>query len=313
MPKVLVITANHKGDLELAAELRDIREALGEHSNFTIVHRSEFRFGDVTGCLLAEQPDVLHFAGHGLGGSEQTIILVGDKGHEIHLTRSDLATILGHLSTKPRLLFLNACFSSELGEELKSSVDVVIGAEGKIRDDVARKFARSFYGGLTHSCSIKAAFELAQTESKMAGEDPDQVVINHLPGSDPGELIFHAWPELMAKFVLTRKGIPEIERDHYSIHLWLRGADQNVDSVSYQINHDSYQPKDRYWEINRSESTCFLTDDYTATGDVALRATVWSRDRGVGTQTTLSEALIRYYGDEPDAAIAEAIKVIQEN
>jgi hypothetical protein len=192
-------------------------------------------------------------------------------------------------------------------------VDVVIGAEGKIRDDVARKFARAFYGGLSHSCSVRAAFELARTELKMAGEDSDQVVINHLPEHDPGKMIFHAWPELMAKFVLTRKGIPEIEEDHYSIHLWLRGADQNVDSVSYQINHDSYQSKDRYWEINRSESTCFLTDDYTATGDVALRATVWSRDRGVGTQTTLSAALIRHYGDEPDAAIAEAIKVIQEN
>jgi hypothetical protein len=160
---------------------------------------------------------------------------------------------------------------------------------------------------------VKAAFMLAQVELKMAGQDPCQVSLAHLPENDPDKVVFYSRPELMASFVLNRAGKPEVDEDHYDIHLWLRGVDQNVESVSFQINHDSYECVDRYWEVNRHESASFLTDDFRTSGDVSLRATAWSRDWGTGTQSMLSDALVRNYGIDPEPAIAKALKVIRES
>jgi hypothetical protein len=114
----------------------------------------------------------------------------------------------------------------------------------------------------------------------------------------------------MARFNLGEDGKPTIEDDHFDVVLWMRGVDQHIHSVTYQICHDSYRRKDRFWEVYRSEASDFCTDDFTTTGDVTIRATAWSRERGWGVESSVSAALDRYYGPNAKPNIAQAIRAL---
>jgi hypothetical protein len=72
MPKILVVTANSKTTpLQLSAELRGIRDALGEASNFRITHESEIRAQDLIRRLVDEQPDIFISPGMELAGQSR--------------------------------------------------------------------------------------------------------------------------------------------------------------------------------------------------------------------------------------------------
>jgi hypothetical protein len=313
MPKILVVTANSKTTpLQLSAELRGIRDSLGEASNFRITHEAEIRAQDLIRRLLDEQPDILHFAGHGVGGSEQALSVLADNGQTAVLTKLDLAAIMESIPVKPRLIVLNACFSAELADELVQWTEAVIGADGAIGDDPARSFAVSLYRALGKSCSVHAAFTLAKTELKVSGYDSDCLSLRPLSGVDLGDLIFYGHPELMASFVINKSGVPEVSKRHYHIYLWLRGTDQSADTATFQICHDSFKLKDRNWEVARSESVSFLTDDFWTSGDVMVRAVAWSRGGGTGIETSVATALKRHYGAKIKPDILKAIKTIED-
>jgi hypothetical protein len=311
MPRILVITANSRTTpLQLSEEVRGIQEALGEQTYFRVTEVHEGRAQDLIKKLLDEKPEILHFAGHGQGGAAPSLTLKGDEGQDVPLTQKWLCSILDNIPVRPQLLVLNACFSASLAAELKKRVGVIIGAEGKIEDGAARRFARNLYAALGESSPVRNAFELARAAFATSGYDPEQLKIDHLPGTDPSAIVFRGRPELMAEFVLGSDDGPLKARGEYRICLWLRGVDQMADSVTFQVCHDSFDPPYNFWEVTRSESSTFLTDDFRSSGDVTIRATVWSRDRGVGIEGTLGEALRRKYGDKAGPAVRRAISAI---
>jgi len=81
-------------------------------------------------------------------------------------------------STVPlaRILVLNACYSEAQAEELRTSVDCVVGMTGAIHDDAARSFAVGFYRGLGNRMSLGLAVEHA-VATLAAKQLPDE----HLP------------------------------------------------------------------------------------------------------------------------------------
>jgi hypothetical protein len=314
MPRILIVTANSKTTpLQLAAEQRGIRDAIGEWSNFKISYETEARVQDLIRHLRDEQPDILHFAGHGVGGSNRALSVKADNGNEAALTQRDLGDILENLPKRPRLIVLNACYSAQLAVELVKWVDVVIGADGAIGDDPARRFAISLYGAMGKSVSVYAAYKLAKTELKVAGYDAGCLTIDHRPEIDPGKLVFYAHPELMAQFVLSESGKPKVSKGHYYLYLWLRGVDELFECASFQVCHDSFAIEDRYWDVTRSESSTFSTDDFFTRGDVTIRVTAWSRDHGVGVEASVGAALRRHYGDQLKPEILRALEAVEAN
>lgn len=310
MPLILVVTANSEtSPLKLAAEVRLIRGVLGEGTNFSVVHESEIRGEDLIRRLLEDRPDILHFAGHGAGVGESALSVKNDGGLRAEISETDLSRIFKSIKVRPAVAVLNACYSDELSGALSQWVKVVVGVAGAIGDLVALRFAAQFYQAISHSLSLGDAVELARAELGVNGYDPDLIQTRAREAKDL-TLSFPARPELMARFNLGPNGEPTTEDDHFDVILWMRGVDQHINSVTFQICHDSYKKKDRFWEVYRSESPDFCTDDFTTTGELTIRATAWSRDRGWGTESSVSAALRRHYGDQPTPAIAEALKTL---
>jgi hypothetical protein len=316
MPRILVITANppELEPLLLDAEVRNIRGALGEYTNFSVVHAGGARPADLIRGLQTEQPEILHFAGHGSGGKGHTraIALAKDDGSAAVVTSHSLRTIFRNLPAVPRVIVLNACYSTEQAAALARYVDVVIGVRGEIEDTIARRFAASFYASLAFSSSVASAFELAAEELTMSGHDSRQVSLQPRKGVDPHEIIFYARPQIMARFIVSRDGHPKKRSSgEHKILVSMRGVDQNVDAVTYQVCYDEWT--EPFWEVTRAEDSAFSTDDFASKGDVTLRATAWSKGLGIGVESRLSTALRQSYGDSPTKRIARAIQVIADN
>ena len=310
MPRILLVTANGmQSPLQLAAEVRTVQSALGPYTSFVLEHAGEVGPRHLIEALLKDPPDILHFAGHGAGGKDVGLSLVGDRGQPITIPDEKLREILECLPVRPRLILMNACYSAEMSKALSGIAEVVIGVRGKIGDPAALDFARSFYSALATSCSVGAAFTLASIELSLSGSDEGLVQIDCGKDVDPRRMVFHARPELMARFRMARDE-PVVREGHYGIELWVRGADRTIDTVCYEIHHDSFATEDRYWEVARSESSEFLTEDFTPTGDVTIRIVAWARDRGLGAESKVSDALRRNYQDQASEAVAAAIAAV---
>jgi len=132
----------------------------------------------------------VHFVGH---GEERRMVLVRDRDALVEMLTLDLGqveTLFTHFPAKVRLVFFNTCRSLELAQHItaRGVVDFAIGVEGQIPDDVAVRFAVTFYRQLSEGLSVHAAFEMAglqlgnlETESRprllvAAGVQPDKVI-----------------------------------------------------------------------------------------------------------------------------------------
>lgn len=316
MPRILFVSADSSftqdSKLKISDELRRIRQAIGEYTNFSIHEISEARTTDLTHALLNYRPDILHFAGHGTGGANASLILASVQGGGANVTPEDLRQILECTPNPPSVVVLNACYSNAFENAIKERVDVVIGTTTQQSDDTARLFAESFYRHLGNSLSIKCAFQLTKLELKTNGYQWRNLSIKHRGKVDPNEIVLYARPELLAMF---QNATPS-KKGSYRVDLYLRGVDQNVAAVTFQRVDTGWGCKATWWETTRAESTDtkYPFKSWMDTNcDSTMRVVAWSRnpDFGFGIESTVVAALKRHYGERPDPKIDSAIKTLE--
>jgi hypothetical protein len=164
---ILFLAANphDTGRLALDQEARSIHLELKRSG-----HRDRFDFVtwwaaeplDLLRELRELKPAVVHFSGHGSGGSAGTANAAEGRdigapaapggapsGLYFHsatggaqvVSPEAIAQAFGSVDAGIRLVVLNACFTEPVAEALLAHVDCVVGMRSAIRDDVARSFA----------------------------------------------------------------------------------------------------------------------------------------------------------------------------
>ncbi|HEX8200755.1 MAG TPA: CHAT domain-containing protein, partial [Isosphaeraceae bacterium] len=137
------------------------------------------RLDDLSGILMHERPDVVHFSGHGgasgerdLSGSSRDLvvegqernagelILVGDDETPRPVPREALAGLFRVLKDNVRIVVLNACYSEEQARAIVQSIDCAVGMSAAIPDKAAIAFATEFYQALGFGKSVQEAFDL---------------------------------------------------------------------------------------------------------------------------------------------------------
>ncbi|HMG52249.1 MAG TPA: CHAT domain-containing protein [Kofleriaceae bacterium] len=126
-------------------------------------HRDDFRLeprwavgvDELIRHLSELHPTVLHISGHGGGSSGLT--LQDEHGQPQRVSTEALLQIVDAAARNLRVAVLNACYSAEQAEALRSRVDCVVGMTGAVGDDPARRFATRFYGALGNRCSVGEA------------------------------------------------------------------------------------------------------------------------------------------------------------
>lgn len=143
---------------------------------------------DLIQDLNETKPDVLHFSGH---GDQASLVFEDETGATTELGNEQLGRLLDAAGRGVRLVVFNSCESEAQAQMAIEHVDIAIGMNTSIGDDVAKTFAGQFYNSLGFGMSVSETFrqavlqielehghshEIPQLVSK-DGIDPETVVL----------------------------------------------------------------------------------------------------------------------------------------
>ena len=203
--KILFLASNptDTGKLRLGAELRDIEEGLklAEHrDSFELESRFAVRAKDLSRAMLEEEPQIIHFSGHGvllkesdgatsgtrslsweededenkLEGYSGGIALEDNEGKAKIVAATALGGLFELFGENIECVFLNACYSDAQANEIIKHVPYVIGMNTAVPDETAITFATGFYDALGAGRDIEFAFKLAK----------NRIALEGMPGAD---------------------------------------------------------------------------------------------------------------------------------
>ncbi|MFO0949805.1 MAG: tetratricopeptide repeat protein [Isosphaeraceae bacterium] len=193
--KVLFLAAGPSDDERLALDEEcraiDAKIRSSEHRDrLKLVSHWAVRLDDLSGFLMREKPDVVHFSGHGEETGE--LNLLAADGTSKPVPPEGLERLFRAIREDVKVVVFNACFSSAQAQAVAKTVDVAVGMGDELDDEHAIAFAAEFYQGLGYGKSVAQAFDLglsrlisegfARAEEvvrlyKKRGVDPDALVL----------------------------------------------------------------------------------------------------------------------------------------
>ena len=186
---VVLFLASNPDDtnrLRLDEEARAIQEMIrkSEHrDSISFVSRWAVRPMDVLQAINEESPTIVHFSGH--GSSEGEIVLQGDDGSRKIITPEAIAAAIAAAVDSVRLVFFNACFSSEQAKKVVTYVDSAIGMRTSIGDEAARVFASQFYSAIGFGKSLDNAFKQGKAALLMENIREEETPMLYINSANP--------------------------------------------------------------------------------------------------------------------------------
>ncbi|MEA2562125.1 MAG: hypothetical protein QOH06_3629 [Acidobacteriota bacterium] len=168
--RILFLSANPAGDLDLEEELRSCeRELQGVkfRDSIKFVARQAVRPDDLVRYVREYNPNVLHFSGH---SSPTGIVLRSDTGNFQVVEGASLRRFLSKRGIE--LVVFNACYSDAQAKAVEDVVATVIGTTDIVGDVGARRFAIAFYRTLGNGGSVGEAFRDGRDAVDLDGLSP---------------------------------------------------------------------------------------------------------------------------------------------
>lgn len=168
--KVLLLAADpvNTDRLRLGEEARAIDEALRQAGDkFELRQAWAARIDDLVREIVAHQPEILHFSGH--GSPSGALLLEDAHGRAQQVETRALASLLAAAGDSVRCVVLNGCYTGTQASELAGAVPALIGTTDSIRDDQAVRFSSAFYQGIAHGRTVREAFHLGRANIELHG------------------------------------------------------------------------------------------------------------------------------------------------
>jgi len=187
---ILVLAANPKDSerRRFDEEVKKIEHAWERsklRDQFKLVVKWAVTDDDLRRALLDCDPEVVHFAGHGLGsgqgGSGRDFITDGedetgglafedDSGRVQLISGDTLAKLFELCADSVKCVVLNACYSEVQADAITRHIDYVVGMKNAIGDQAAIKFAVGFYDALWAGRNYEVAFKIGRIAMKGTSE-----------------------------------------------------------------------------------------------------------------------------------------------
>lgn len=173
--KVLIVAANPRetSRLRLDEEVREIEEALQRsryRNQFSLKSKWAPRSKDLRRVLLDEQPQILHFSGH---GDADGLVIENSVGEAAIIPPDGLKGLFNLFSDNLECVLLNACYSESQARAISARIPYVIGMKEEIADDLAIEFTVGFYDALGAGRTIEEAFEFANNAIELLGRSEE--------------------------------------------------------------------------------------------------------------------------------------------
>lgn len=156
--RILILAANPKDTttLRLGEEISKIERSLrsGKHRDkFVLLPIMAAQVDDLH-RILADDPTIIHFSGH---GDRNGFYFENESGFKVQVTGEQIAALLKECANL-ECVILNACYSKKQAEDIIKYAPYVISISSVLADQVAIKFSQRFYSALAENISIETAY-----------------------------------------------------------------------------------------------------------------------------------------------------------
>ena len=185
---ILFLAANPDGLRQVGQELREIKEGLRrsqERDRFTLTPCLDVRPRDIQRALLDESPQIVHFAGRGVG--TDGLVFEDDAGNVKLVDGAALAGLFALFADQIQCVVLNGCYSELQAQAIAQHIEYVIGMQQEIGDQSAVEFAVGFYDALGAGRPIDFAHRLGCSAIQIQGlaDYLAPVLLRQKPKIDP--------------------------------------------------------------------------------------------------------------------------------
>jgi len=237
--KILFLASNpiDTDRLRLGKELQEIEESLErskERDKFDLTAKHAVTLEVLFRSLLKENPNIIHFSGH---GDCDGLALENENGSKYLVDGETLANLFKEFD-HIECVVLNACFSNSQAEAIARHIPYIIGMSKEIDDKVAIKFSARFYDALGNGESIKKSYYLAVSALSYTPLTVTRDILEH-PEFSPELRRQKQTPVLV---IGNQKNIPSkaARKNHYhgiAHHIdWIRIAeDETAHLLTFQM------------------------------------------------------------------------------
>jgi CHAT domain-containing protein len=142
---------------------------------------------DLIQDLNETRPHVLHFSGH---GNAMELAFEDSHGLAVPLENDQLDGLLAAAPEPIRLVLFNSCNSAAQAELAVSRVELAIGMDATVEDEVAQVFAGQFYNSLGFGLSVQTAFDQAKWQVEVeCGRGQEIPRLFHGEGVEPNVVV----------------------------------------------------------------------------------------------------------------------------
>ncbi|OKO83553.1 hypothetical protein AC628_01705 [Bradyrhizobium sp. NAS96.2] len=210
---------------------RRFAEAPGDPVSFTFLPGLPAE--DLPAELAKHRPDILHISAH---GSAEQLSLSNEVGKKVALSADALIAFLPP-GAPPRLIYLNACDSKTIAQQLTRSVGMAIGTTAPITNRAARGGAVAFYERLLSGSSVGEAFRVVKYMVETLQDQQSSSEIHARAGVNPDNEVLHRVPRLIADFL---EGDPSSKRGEFSISFGMMGCPANTMQVIFFTDDERF-------------------------------------------------------------------------
>jgi CHAT domain-containing protein len=122
---------------------------------------------------FAKRPEIIHFSGHGVS---EGIYISDDNNNAVLLHDEAIHRLFENLGGHTELVLLNGCYTVGQAERISQFGIHMIGHKKAVKDDIAIKFAKGFYIGLSEGKSYEDAFNDGITIASMYDPDVENAI-----------------------------------------------------------------------------------------------------------------------------------------
>lgn len=175
--RILFLCANPTNTMRIRGdtELREIEIALrlsSERERIVLSQRWAVTPAALQQAMLDENPDIVHFSGH---GSHEGIILEAADGDSNVVTEQALENLFSLFSQTVRCIVLNSCYSEPQARAIARQIPFIVGMTSAVADKTAISFATGFYRALGAGTDVEFAYRLGINSVQLEGLNGSEI------------------------------------------------------------------------------------------------------------------------------------------
>lgn len=315
MPTILALLSNPDDEIKLRSdrEIKEINKMISNKAvnDFFCTTYQAVTLEELPSILLNNQPDIIHFSGH---GNKNSLSFESNQGTIQKVSLHVLKPIFEECGNKIICMFLSACSSHLIAQEMSKIIPYVISFPHEIEDEKAIIFSKVFYEMLVLGQTFVSSYNIAKSILSNEIEEKKRLplLIENTNLSNHRYTIYNP-SVITAQFIINKKGKIEGTDDGYNFNIDVKNLPSNATQIIYEFIDADLDENYRFQNVENlvSGTAC----KYYVRGNIVIRAWIWieSQRKGFAVYSSLIGALDHFYNKKIPNDLLDTYNIVKSN